>query len=128
MLKRNNMHLQKSIFVIKQYDKTSFMESSKFRSKDYLDIDSILQAKKISKTELANMLGVPRQSVYSYLDGNVSLEKMVNIANALEVPVWQLFSGSENSINGFIEYNGTTHLIQSVQDLEILLEEIHNKP
>jgi transcriptional regulator with XRE-family HTH domain len=103
------------------------MNSTNFSSKDYLNIDSILQGKKISKTELASKLGVPRQSVYSYLNGNVSLEKMVNIANALDVPVWQLFSGSENSLSGFVEFNGTVHRIQSVQNLEALLEEVKGK-
>jgi transcriptional regulator with XRE-family HTH domain len=103
------------------------MNSTNFSSKDYLDIDSILQDKKISKTELANKLGVPRQSIYSYLNGNVSLEKMVNIANALDVPVWQLFSGSDNALNGFVEFKGTIHRIQSAQDLERLLEAVKGK-
>ncbi|OFX56661.1 MAG: hypothetical protein A2066_14965 [Bacteroidetes bacterium GWB2_41_8] len=100
------------------------MNSKKFQSKDYLNIDSVLKEKKISKTELADKLGVPRQSIYSYLDGNVSLGILVNIANTLEVPIWQLFNGSENALNGFIEYNGTIHRIQSVQDLEKLLNEV----
>ena len=55
------------------------MNSKKFQSKDYLNIDSVLKEKKISKTELADKLGVPRQSIYSYLDGNVSLGILVNI-------------------------------------------------
>lgn len=103
------------------------MNSTNFSSKDYLDIDSILKEKRISKTDLANKLGVPRQSIYSYLNGNVSLEKMVNIANALDVSVWQLFKGPDNALNGFVEFNGTIHRIQSVQDLEKLLEEVKGK-
>jgi transcriptional regulator with XRE-family HTH domain len=103
------------------------MNSKKFQSKDYLNIDSVLKEKKISKTELADKLGVPRQSIYSYLDGNVSLGILVNIANALDVPLWQLFNSSENDLNGFVEFNGIIHRIQSVQDIENLLEEVKNK-
>lgn len=98
------------------------MNSTNFSSKDYVDIDSILKEKGIGKTELAIKLGVPRQSIYSYLNGNVSLEKMVNIANALDVPVWRLFPASNNALNGFIEYEGTIHRIQSKEDLEKLLK------
>lgn len=97
------------------------MNSTNFSSKDYVDIDSILKKKGMGKTELANKLGLPRQSIYSYLNGNVSLEKMVNIANALDVPLWSLFPASNNALNGFVEYNGTIHRIQSKEDLEKLL-------
>jgi len=74
------------------------MNSKKFQSKDYLNIDSVLKEKKISKTELADKLGVPRQSIYSYLDGNVSLGILVNIANALEVPVSDLFDQPKTDV------------------------------
>ena len=97
------------------------MNSTNFSSKDYVDIDSILKEKGIGKTELANKLGLPRQSIYSYLNGNVSLEKMVNIANALDVPLSRLFPDSNNALNGFIEYDGTIHRIQSKEDMEKLL-------
>ena len=122
MLKCNNIRLHYSIFVNIQPDKTHIMNLSNFSSKDYLDIDSILKEKRISKTELANKLGVPRQSIYSYLNGNVPLEKMVNIANVLEVPVWELFPGSDRALNGFVEYQGTIHRIQSKEDLHKLLK------
>lgn len=97
------------------------MNSTNFSSKDYLDIDSILKEKRMSKTDLANKLDVPRQSIYSYLNGNVSLEKLVNIADALEVSIWQLFPGSGNTLNGFVEFNKTIHRIQNKEDLEKLL-------
>lgn len=74
------------------------MNSKKFQSKDYLNIDSVLKEKKISKTELADKLGVPRQSIYSYLDGNVSLGILVNIANTLEVDVTELFEQPKSDV------------------------------
>ena len=103
------------------------MSSSNFSSKDYINIDRILKRKKISKTELANRLGVPRQSIYSYLKGNVSLEKIVNMANALDVELWELFSRSGDDISGFIEYKGEIHRVHSKQDLENLLKLIDNE-
>jgi len=100
------------------------MNSTNFSSKDHVDIGSILKEKGISKVNLAKKLGVPRQSIYSYLNGNVSLEKLVNIANVLNVPVWRLFPDSNNVLNGFIEYKGTIHRVQSIEDLEKLLDKV----
>ena len=98
------------------------MNSTNFSSKDHVDIDSILKEKGIGRTELAIKLGLKsRQSIYSYLDGNVSLEKLVNIANVLDVSLWQLFPGSNKALNGFIEYEGIIHRIQSKEDMEKLL-------
>ncbi|WP_419575646.1 helix-turn-helix transcriptional regulator, partial [Phocaeicola plebeius] len=41
--------------------------------------------------DLADRLGVTRISIVKTLAGNPSQETLERIANALEVPIWQLF-------------------------------------
>lgn len=60
-------------------------------------IKEILKEKGITQQELADMLGVTRISVVKTLAGNPSQETLEKIANALNVPMWQLFA-SPNDI------------------------------
>lgn len=106
--------------------------NEKLKSKDVLRIDEILQSKKISKKEFADKLKVNRQTLYSFLNRNITLETVLKIADTLEVQPWQLFTsssaaGSESVLNGFVEYKGTIHRIQSIQDLQNLLTLIDNQ-
>lgn len=63
-------------------------------------IKEILKEKGITQQELANRLGVTRISIVKTLAGNPSEETLERIANALDVPTWQLFvSPKEMGIN-----------------------------
>ena len=93
-------------------------------AKEHICIDLILQKKGLKKTELAKRLGVNRQTLYAYLEGNITLENIIKIAKALEVETWQLFKPSGNELMGFVEFNGQIYRIQSKSDLENLLEQI----
>ena len=55
-------------------------------------IKEILKEKGITQQELADKLGVTRISVVKTLAGNPSQETLEKIANALNVPMWQLFA------------------------------------
>lgn len=55
-------------------------------------IKEILKEKGITQQELADMLGVTRISVVKTLAGNPSQETLEKIANAIGVPMWQLFA------------------------------------
>lgn len=90
-------------------------------AKEYICIDEILHKKGLKKSDLAKRLGVKRQTLYAYLQGNITLEKIINIANALEVEIWELFRSSGEGVSGFIEYKGEIHRVQSKQDLQNLL-------
>lgn len=88
MLKCIIIYIHFFIFVL-QYK--YIIMTGKFKSKDTLRIDEILQSKGISKNEFADKLGVNRQTLYSFLNRNVTLETMMKIASALDVPVKELF-------------------------------------
>jgi len=56
-----------------------------------LKIKEICKEKGISLTELANRLGITYQSLRAAMTGNPTLLTMKNIAEALEVPILDLF-------------------------------------
>jgi len=70
----------------------------KVKSKDVLRIDEILQSKGISKTEFAEKLGVNRQTLYSFLNRNITLDTVMKIAETLDVSVSDLFDQPHNDI------------------------------
>ena len=70
-----------------------------------------------------------RNSISNILNGNNNpkIETLQLIADALKVEIGEIFKPSEagqSGLNGFIEFNGTIHRIQSKDDLERLLEMI----
>jgi transcriptional regulator with XRE-family HTH domain len=70
-----------------------------------------------------------RNSISNILNGNNNpkIETLQLIAEALGVEVSEIFKPSQpgqNALNGFVEFNGTVHRIQSVGDLESLLAKL----
>ncbi len=61
----------------------------------YMDrIESILKEKGLTKAAFADLMGTSRQNINSLLK-NPTREKLEAIAQALNVPVWQLFASTE---------------------------------
>jgi transcriptional regulator with XRE-family HTH domain len=83
-----------------------------------LDVDNILKSKGLTRSKLAELLGSNRSYVTNALK-NPTLETLGKFANALDVDIRELFTpkSGEVLINGFIEYNGATHRIKSIEDL-----------
>lgn len=80
----------------------------------------------------ANGHSLSRNSISNILNGNNNpkIETLQVIAEALNVDISDLFNYHEagnSGLTGFVEYKGTIHRIQSVQDLERLLEEVKGK-
>lgn len=101
--------------------------NDKIKAKDILRIDEILQSKNLSKTDFADRLGVNRQTLYSFLNRNITLETILKISETLEVAPWQLFTdsqtaGTDGKLYGVVVFDGTPYRIQSVEDLEKLLD------
>lgn len=63
-----------------------------------MEIERILKEKGLSKAALANMIGAQRQNINNLLT-NPKLSTLEKIADALNVPVWQLLT-PELEING----------------------------
>lgn len=56
-----------------------------------MEIERILKEKGLSKAALANMIGAQRQNINNLLT-NPKLSTLEKIADALELPVWQLLT------------------------------------
>ena len=75
----------------------------------------------------ANGKSLSRNSISNILNGNNSpkIETLQLIAKALKVDVSEIFKQSQpdqSGLNGFIEYDGIIHRIQSKEDLQKLIQ------
>ena len=57
-----------------------------------VNIDGILKEKGLSKTDVAKRMELSRESLYRILSGNPTLDNLNKLANALEVPISELFN------------------------------------
>ena len=55
-------------------------------------IKEILKEKNMTVQELADILNISRQALSKQIQGKLLVETAQNIANALNVPIWQLFA------------------------------------
>ena len=91
-----------------------------------LRLEEILKEKGIGITELAERLGVNRQTVYYYIkqDDKNPLTQLKKIAEALEVKLSDLFEKKESDIIGFLRVHGYLKQVSSLEDLEQLVDDI----
>ena len=56
-----------------------------------INIERILKEKKLTKTEVAERMSLTRESLYSILNGNPTLNNLKKLADVLGVPIQELF-------------------------------------
>lgn len=78
----------------------------------------------INQTELADKIGLSRVGLSKAINGNPTVDTLERIANALNVPIAELFTSSTQKLCGHVEYKGTVYTIKSRSDLEKLLKMI----
>ena len=110
------VYLMKNIFVMNWIDNLKRLMS-----------DQAVNIETLKDRTKANGKSLSRNSISNILNGNNSpkIETLQLIANALKVDVGQIFKQSQpdqSGLNGFIEYDGTIHRLQSKEDLEKLLK------
>lgn len=88
-------------------------------------LKEVCKAKGVTLSQIADKLEISRETLSRSINGNISLNRLNEIAEILEVQVTELISVSQ--VFGLIDYNGKIYRIQSVQDLEKLLEEVKGK-
>ena len=98
---------------------------------NHLRIKELLKERGISSKDLAGELGITENGLSLVINGKRQprFELLEKLAQRFDVKLWQLFAGSDlinqeviNGLNGFVEYQGTIHRIQSREDLEKLLK------
>lgn len=78
----------------------------------------------LNKAKFAEKMGVARQNIQKVFETK-NVFTLMRAAEVLGVSLNHLISGdiqSENSVNGYVEVNGTIHKVQSKQDLLNLIE------
>ena len=85
-----------------------------------------IKGKGITLSQLADTMGVSRQALSRQVAGKLLVEKAEEIANALDVPIWQLFASSEEVAGSgdfvaFIKDGREIYHADSWQDLEKLV-------
>lgn len=64
-----------------------------------LRVKEILATKGISQVELAKIIGITPVGLSRALNGNTTVGTLEKVANALNVPIWQLFASHEEVTN-----------------------------
>ena len=89
-----------------------------------IKLKEVCKAKGVTLAQIADKLDISRETLSRSINGNISLNRLNEIADILDVKVTELIS--VNQLSGFVEFHGTIHRIQSVQDIERLLDEVRN--
>lgn len=92
-----------------------------------LRLEEILKNSGISITGLAERMGVNRQTIYYYIkqDDKNPLSQLQKIADALEIPLIELFSdSSKDELTALINHKGEFYKATTLKELEEIVEKI----
>ena len=83
-----------------------------------LRIQQLAKQRKMTMIQLAEKIGIDRVNLYNSIKGNPTLNRLREIADALDVPVAELFEPEGVDVRGYVEINGDVRTIRCIADLE----------
>nr|DAQ59804.1 MAG TPA: Helix-turn-helix XRE-family like protein [Caudoviricetes sp.] len=90
-----------------------------------LRIKDICREQGIMLKDLAKQLGLTEVGLSKSINGNPTIGRLEEIANALGVPVTELFvKPSDGKIVGFVKVGDTVHEVKSAEDVKDLAEKL----
>ena len=89
-----------------------------------LRIKELIKEKGTTIQNIADLIGVNRVTLSNSINGNPTLETLEKIANALDVPVTELFDKSSDEVVGAVRIGKDTHVINSKEDIRKLAENL----
>lgn len=89
-----------------------------------LRIKEICKEQGIMMKDLAERINITEVGLSKSLNGNPTIGRLQEIADALNVDFIELFIAQKDGTTGYIEHNGEVRKINSIADIEKLLEEI----
>ena len=92
-----------------------------------LRIKEVIKAKGTTIQNIAEKIGINRVSLTNSINGNPTIETLQKIAGALGVKITDLFEDASGTI-GVIRHNDKSYEINSIHDIERVLEEIKKEP
>lgn len=89
-----------------------------------LRIKEVCKEKGIKMADIANKLGISPVNLSMSLNGNPTLSRLKEVADALGVEIADLFERRENNIevNGYVEIQGKVYKLRNVRDLQVVIE------
>lgn len=95
-------------------------------------IKEILKEKGLTVNQLADMLEISRQALSKQIQGKMLVETAQRIAEALNVPMWQLFASpvevtSKGELTALIKHKGDYYKASTIEELEKIVAEIKEK-
>ena len=85
-----------------------------------LRIKDICREQGIMLKDLAKQLGLTEVGLSKSINGNPTIGRLEEIANALGVPVTELFDKSSDEVVGAVRIGKDTHVINSKDDIKKL--------
>ena len=89
-----------------------------------LRIKELIKEKGTTIQNIADVIGVNRVTLSNSINGNPTLETLEKIANALGVPVAELFDKSSDEVVGAVRIGKDTHVINSKDDIKKLADKL----
>lgn len=86
-----------------------------------LKVKEVIKAKGLTMQQVAETLGVTRDTLTRNINGNPTISTLEKIADALGVPVIELFEKpNANNVIGFVKVGDTVHEVKSAEDVKDL--------
>ena len=89
-----------------------------------LRIKDICREQGIMLKDLAQQLGLTEVGLSKSINGNPTIGRLEEIANALSVPVTELFDKSSDEVVGAVRIGKDTHVINSKDDIKKLADKL----
>lgn len=90
-----------------------------------LRVKEVCKEKGFTLAEVASKIGVAQASLSKMLGGNPTIGTLEKIADALGVPVTELFEKSNTGdIVGFVKVGDTVYEVKSADDIKKLVENL----
>ena len=89
-----------------------------------LRIKDICREQGIMLKDLAKQLGLTEVGLSKSINGNPTIGRLEEIANALGVPVTELFDKSSEEVVGAVRIGKDTHVINSKDDIKKLADKL----
>lgn len=89
-----------------------------------LRIKDICKEQGIMMKDLAEKINITEVGLSKSLNGNPTIGRLQEIADALNVDFIELFVPKQDGTTGYIEHNGEVYKINSISDIKKLLTDI----